>query len=60
MYSPKLSGVRAMSRDFPNPEHFDPSRHLAADGKLASQAKQNNSIFFGFGRRCVTRYYFVF
>ena len=49
-----------MSRDFSNPEDFDPGRHLASDGKLAPQAKQNNTIFFGFGRRSVTVYCFVF
>ncbi|KAI6042938.1 cytochrome P450 [Pisolithus marmoratus] len=43
----------AMSRDCPDPERFDPSRHLTADGQLTPHAKQNNALFFGFGRRYV-------
>ncbi|KAG6333946.1 hypothetical protein ID866_5143 [Astraeus odoratus] len=39
--------VWAMARDCPNPERFDPSRHLSPDGQLSSQAKQNNALFFG-------------
>lgn len=54
-----LFNVWAMSRDFSNPEDFDPGRHLASDGKLAPQAKQNNTIFFGFGRRVCPGHYFA-
>ncbi|KAI6155077.1 cytochrome P450 [Pisolithus tinctorius] len=48
----------AMSRDCPDPERFDPSRHLTPGGQLTPQAKQNNSLFFGFGRRiCPGRFF---
>ncbi|KAI6003413.1 cytochrome P450 [Pisolithus marmoratus] len=39
------------SHGYNDPERFDPSRHLSSDGQLSPQAKQNNSIFFGFGKR---------
>ncbi|KAI6042971.1 cytochrome P450 [Pisolithus marmoratus] len=50
---------RAMKDDgYNNPERFDPTRHLTSDGRLSPQAKQNNSIFFGFGKRlCPGRFF---
>ncbi|KAI6128870.1 cytochrome P450 [Pisolithus croceorrhizus] len=48
----------AMSRECPDPERFDPSRHLSPDGQLAPQANQQNALFFGFGRRiCPGRFF---
>jgi len=40
-----------MTRAHPDPERFDPTRHLTPEGKIIPQARQNNGIFFGFGRR---------
>ncbi|KAI6146092.1 cytochrome P450-like protein [Pisolithus tinctorius] len=48
----------AVSRDCLDPERFDPGSHLTPEGQLATQAKQNNSPFFGFGRRiCPGRFF---
>ncbi|KAI6042970.1 cytochrome P450 [Pisolithus marmoratus] len=44
--------ARAMNdHDYNDPELFDPTRHLTSDGQLSPEARQNNSIFFGFGKR---------
>ena len=40
-----------MTRAHSDPERFDPTRHLTPDGKIIPQARQNNGIFYGFGRR---------
>ncbi|KAI6108176.1 cytochrome P450 [Pisolithus sp. B1] len=39
------------NNEYNSPERFDPTRYLTADGKLKPDAKQDNSKFFGFGRR---------
>ncbi|KAI6116851.1 cytochrome P450 [Pisolithus croceorrhizus] len=53
-YIPKgahYSSVMGMStREYSDPERFDPTRHLDADRKLKPEAKQNSSKYFGFGR----------
>ncbi|KAG6333943.1 hypothetical protein ID866_5140 [Astraeus odoratus] len=47
-----------MNRECSDPETFDPTRHLTADGQLTPEAKQNNLKYFGFGRRiCPGRYF---
>ncbi|KAL4072599.1 cytochrome P450 [Scleroderma yunnanense] len=47
-----------MAYNCPDPDRFDPSRHLTSDGHLIPQAKQNNDLFFGFGRRvCPGRFF---
>ncbi|KAG6331183.1 hypothetical protein ID866_7904 [Astraeus odoratus] len=61
-YIPKGSivifNVWAMSRNCPDPERFDPGRHLTPDGQLTLEAQQNNILFFGFGRRvCPGRFF---
>ncbi|KAI6108175.1 cytochrome P450 [Pisolithus sp. B1] len=58
-YIPK--GGRAMvNNDYSDPEHFDPTRHLTADGKLRPDAKPGSSKYFGFGRRiCPGRFFAV-
>ncbi|KAI6003412.1 cytochrome P450 [Pisolithus marmoratus] len=50
---------RAMKdHGYNDPERFDPTRHLTSDGQLSPEARQNNSIFFGFGKRvCPGRYF---
>ncbi|KAG6330959.1 hypothetical protein ID866_8132 [Astraeus odoratus] len=41
-----------------DPECFDPTRHLTIDGQLKPEAEQNNSKYFGFGRRiCPGRFF---
>ncbi|KAI6120005.1 cytochrome P450 [Pisolithus croceorrhizus] len=46
------------NNEYNDPEHFDPTRYLTADGKLKPDAKQDNSKFFGFGRRiCPGRFF---
>ncbi|KAG6330958.1 hypothetical protein ID866_8131 [Astraeus odoratus] len=41
-----------------DPERFDPTRHLTIDGQLKPEAEQNNSKYFGFGRRiCPGRFF---
>lgn len=46
------------NREYSDPERFDPTRHLDADGKLKPEAKQNSSKYFGFGRRaCPGRFF---
>ncbi|KAI6155078.1 cytochrome P450 [Pisolithus tinctorius] len=44
--------IRAMSKnEYEDPERFDPTRHLTSDGKLKPNANQDNTKYFGFGRR---------
>ncbi|KAI6042940.1 cytochrome P450 [Pisolithus marmoratus] len=54
-YIPKgcivVFNIWAMTRNCPNPEHFEPMRHLTPDGQITPQARQNHGLFFGFGRR---------
>ncbi|KAI6128866.1 cytochrome P450 [Pisolithus croceorrhizus] len=46
------------NNEYNGPERFDPTRYLTADGKLKPDAKQDNSKFFGFGRRmCPGRFF---
>ncbi|KIK24046.1 hypothetical protein PISMIDRAFT_678527 [Pisolithus microcarpus 441] len=46
------------NNEYNDPERFDPTRYLTADGKLNPDAKQDNSKFFGFGRRiCPGRFF---
>ncbi|KAI6006540.1 cytochrome P450 [Pisolithus orientalis] len=55
-YIPKGAGMS--NREYSDPERFDPTRHLDADGKLKPEAKQNSSKYFGFGRRaCPGRFF---
>ncbi|KAL4064492.1 cytochrome P450 [Scleroderma citrinum] len=50
--------IWGMAYNCPDPDRFDPSRHLTSDGHLIPQAKQNNDLFFGFGRRvCPGRFF---
>ncbi|KAI6006539.1 cytochrome P450 [Pisolithus orientalis] len=60
-YIPKEPGDRAMAmkdQGYGDPERFDPTRHLTSDGQLSPQARQNNSMFFGFGKRvCPGRFF---
>lgn len=43
---------------YDDPERFDPTRHLTSEGQLSPQARQNNSMFFGFGKRvCPGRFF---
>lgn len=43
---------------YDDPDRFDPTRHLTSDGQLSPQARQNISIFFGFGKRaCPGRFF---
>ncbi|KAI6042947.1 cytochrome P450 [Pisolithus marmoratus] len=47
-----------VNNEYSNPERFDPTRHLTADGKLKPDAKQDSSKYFGFGRRfCPGRFF---
>ncbi|KAI6167945.1 cytochrome P450 [Pisolithus thermaeus] len=49
-----------VNNDYSDPERFDPTRHLTADGKLRPDAKQASSKYFGFGRRiCPGRFFAV-
>ncbi|KAI6006590.1 cytochrome P450 [Pisolithus orientalis] len=54
-YIPKgcivIFNVWAMTRNCPDPERFDPTRHLTFDGQVIPQARQHYGIHFGFGRR---------
>ncbi|KAI6042932.1 cytochrome P450 [Pisolithus marmoratus] len=46
------------NNDYDHPERFDPTRYLTADEKLTPDAMQDNSKFFGFGRRiCPGRFF---
>ncbi|KAI6169120.1 cytochrome P450 [Pisolithus thermaeus] len=46
------------TREYSDPERFDPTRHLDIDRKLKPEAKQNSSKYFGFGRRaCPGRFF---
>ncbi|KAI6155075.1 cytochrome P450 [Pisolithus tinctorius] len=48
----------AMSNQYNDPECFDPGRYLTPDGKLKPDAQQDNSQYFGFGRRvCPGRFF---
>ncbi|KAI6117218.1 hypothetical protein EDD16DRAFT_1012649 [Pisolithus croceorrhizus] len=41
-----------------DPDRFDPTRHLTPDGQLSPEARQNNSIFYRFGKRvCLGRFF---
>ncbi|KAI6117220.1 cytochrome P450 [Pisolithus croceorrhizus] len=41
-----------------DPDRFDPTRHLTPDGQLSPEAKQNNSLFYGLGKRvCPGRFF---
>ena len=43
---------------YPNPEIFDPTRHLTADDKIDVNAPDPTEAVFGFGRRiCAGRYF---
>ncbi|KAI6155079.1 cytochrome P450 [Pisolithus tinctorius] len=44
--------------EYNDPERFDPTRHLTADGQLKPDANQDNLKYFGFGRRiCPGRFF---
>jgi cytochrome P450 len=43
-------------RDYPEPERFYPERFLK-DGAINSDVRDPGTLFFGFGRRYVMRYY---
>ncbi|KAI6024672.1 cytochrome P450 [Pisolithus microcarpus] len=46
------------ARGYDDPDRFDPTRHLTPDGQLIPEARQNNSIFYGFGKRvCPGRFF---
>ncbi|KAI6117223.1 cytochrome P450 [Pisolithus croceorrhizus] len=46
------------ARGHNDPDRFDPTRHLTPDGQLSPGARQNNSIFYGFGKRvCPGRFF---
>ncbi|KAI6098051.1 cytochrome P450 [Pisolithus croceorrhizus] len=43
---------------YDDPDRFDPTRHLTPDGQLSPEAKQNNSLFYGLGKRvCPGRFF---
>lgn len=47
-----------VNNEYNDPERFDPTRHLTADGQLKPDAMQDNSKYFGFGRRiCPGRFF---
>ncbi|KAI6042942.1 cytochrome P450 [Pisolithus marmoratus] len=62
-YIPKgtlvIFNILAMvNNEYSNPERFDPTRYLIAGGKLKPDAQQDNSKYFGFGRRsCPGRFF---
>ncbi|KAL4072597.1 cytochrome P450 [Scleroderma yunnanense] len=61
-YIPKgcivIFNIWAMTRGHSDPKFFDPTRHLTPDGKILPQARQNNGVYFGFGRRvCPGRFF---
>ncbi|KAI5988513.1 cytochrome P450 [Pisolithus albus] len=46
------------ARGYDDSDRFDPTRHLTPDGQLIPEARQNNSIFYGFGKRvCPGRFF---
>ncbi|KAI6123318.1 cytochrome P450 [Pisolithus croceorrhizus] len=46
------------NNEYDDPERFDPTRYLTVDGHLKSDAMQDNSKYFGFGRRiCPGRFF---
>lgn len=46
------------NNEYNDPERFDPTRYLTTDGHLKSDAMQDNSKYFGFGRRiCPGRFF---
>ncbi|KAL4072602.1 cytochrome P450 [Scleroderma yunnanense] len=61
-YIPKgcivIFNIWAMTRGHSDPKLFDPTRHLTPDGQILPQARQNNGVYFGFGRRvCPGRFF---
>ncbi|KAI6159796.1 cytochrome P450 [Pisolithus thermaeus] len=51
---------RAMKdHGYDDPDRFDPTRHLTPDGQLSPEARQNNSIFYGFGKRVCPGHFFA-
>lgn len=47
-----------VNNEYNDPERFDPTRHLTADRQLKPDAMQDNSKYFGFGRRiCPGRFF---
>ncbi|KAI6108178.1 cytochrome P450 [Pisolithus sp. B1] len=47
-----------VNKEYCDPELFDPTRHLTEDGRLRPHAKQDNSKYFGFGKRiCPGRFF---
>lgn len=54
---PTTRSILQNTEDYPEPQIFDPSRFLKADGNLNHDVKDPATVAFGFGRRvCVSIY----